>query len=330
VIVNKYLIVLLILCCMAGLRCGQNALQQGGGGIETVALAGRAVYPGNTPAAAARVLLRTQNYLKDTAAATIDSIVTTKFDTKTDDSGYFVIDSVPAGLVYTIEINDGNSFASLSKGTIPADSSVHNLSTVTLRPTGSITGAIDSSASSGVEWYAQVYGLERAARLNKVTGTFILTDVPEGTYSIHLVSSSSLKPAVTHDSIQALSGDTVVLPYAVWHYSRQLCINTSATGASVPGDVTGFPVCIRLTSSNFTFSQARNNGADIRLTKSDNTSLPYEIERWNAAAGAAEIWVKVPSAMCQAKAPITLPFAWRSFTTSTFTYPKPCPSRRLC
>ena len=290
---NKYLIVLLILCCMAGLRCGQNALEQGGGGIETVALAGRAVYSGNTPAAAARVLLRTQNYLKDTAAATIDSIVTTKFDTKTDDSGYFVIDSVPAGLVYTLEINDGNSFASLSRGTIPADSSVHNLSTVTLRPTGSITGDIDSSASSGVEWYAQLYGLERAVRLDKTAGTFTLIDVPEGVYSIHIVSSSSLKPVITHDSVSVPSGDTVFLPYALWRYSQRLYLNTTASGADVPNMVTGFPVCIRLTGSNFNFGQAKNGGEDLRFTKSDNSPLPYEIEQWDSAQGQAEAWVTV-------------------------------------
>ena len=48
-----------------------------------------------------------------------------------------------------------------------------------------------------------------------------------------------------------------------------------------------------MNAGNFDFSQAQAGGADIRFTKSDNTFLPYEIERWDAADELAEIWVRV-------------------------------------
>ena len=54
-----------------------------------------------------------------------------------------------------------------------------------------------------------------------------------------------------------------------------------------------FPVLIRLTSSNFDFAQAKAAGEDLRFKKHDNSPLSYEIERWDAVNGRAEIWVKV-------------------------------------
>jgi len=54
-----------------------------------------------------------------------------------------------------------------------------------------------------------------------------------------------------------------------------------------------FPVLIRLNNSNFVFSQALPDGADMRFSKADNTFLPYEIERWDPVKSRAEIWVKV-------------------------------------
>ena len=59
------------------------------------------------------------------------------------------------------------------------------------------------------------------------------------------------------------------------------------------GTVTDFPVLVRLTLLNFDFSRAASTGADLRFAKPDGTQLPYEIERFDPAAGLAEVWVKV-------------------------------------
>jgi len=63
------------------------------------------------------------------------------------------------------------------------------------------------------------------------------------------------------------SGDTVVIFNAEWPYAKQLYLNTSASGANVPGTVENFPVLVRLNSGNFDFSQAQKNGNDIRFNK---------------------------------------------------------------
>ena len=52
----------------------------------------------------------------------------------------------------------------------------------------------------------------------------------------------------------------------------------------------------KLTSTNFDFSKARDDGFDIRFTSSDGiTLLKYERDRHDSATSAAEYWVKIPS-----------------------------------
>jgi hypothetical protein len=75
--------------------------------------------------------------------------------------------------------------------------------------------------------------------------------------------------------------------------TKRLYLNTTAAGANVAGNVFGFPVLVRLTNSNFNFSQAQSNGSDIRFAKANGAPCAYEIERWLPGQGVAEIWVKV-------------------------------------
>jgi hypothetical protein len=79
--------------------------------------------------------------------------------------------------------------------------------------------------------------------------------------------------------------------HGVWH------INTTASGAALSGDaadVGAFPLLIRLAAPGFDFSQAAVDGSDIRFSAADGSELAYQVERWDAPAGKAEIWVKVP------------------------------------
>jgi hypothetical protein len=81
--------------------------------------------------------------------------------------------------------------------------------------------------------------------------------------------------------------------YSSWTYTSDITLNTTATGADIATTLNGFPVLVRLSSSNFIFSEARGRGQDIRFAKSDDTPLDYQIERWDSAKSVAEIWVKM-------------------------------------
>ena len=78
-----------------------------------------------------------------------------------------------------------------------------------------------------------------------------------------------------------------------WSYFKNVSINTTPSGADVVHNVTKFPLLVRLSSVNSdVFSGALATGADIRFSKSNGTTpLHYQIERWDSAGRAAEIWV---------------------------------------
>jgi hypothetical protein len=122
----------------------------------------------------------------------------------------------------------------------------------------------------------------------------LLNHVPAGTIvSINYASGLSAKASsILASGIEVVSNDTTILPYPQWRYSKRLYLNTAASGAGVLGNVVNFPVLVRLTAANFDFSLAKSDGSDIRFTKSDGTSLSCEIERYDAGARCAEIWVR--------------------------------------
>lgn len=59
-------------------------------------------------------------------------------------------------------------------------------------------------------------------------------------------------------------------------------------------NLTGYQVPISLNSSNFNFSQANEDGSDLRFS-SGGRSLSYWIETWDPEAEKALIWVRIPS-----------------------------------
>jgi len=73
-------------------------------------------------------------------------------------------------------------------------------------------------------------------------------------------------------------------------------ILTDKEGADLPAEavVEQFPLLVKLYGDWFDFAQAQPNGADIRFATKDGTPLAFEIDEWDAKAGEAAIWVRVP------------------------------------
>lgn len=92
-----------------------------------------------------------------------------------------------------------------------------------------------------------------------------------------------------------LATEVVAEDFAKWRYYRAIQLNTSATGATVSGDVRNFPVAVALSADNFDFNQAKADGADLRFSVEQNgATLPYHIESWVRTNQSALVWVKVP------------------------------------
>jgi hypothetical protein len=299
----------------AFLRCGGGPTEvvQGGGGSEAVALTGLVRHPNGSPAVQARVRLRPRLYLTDTAR--ISDTSKAGAETLTDSAGRFRLDSLERG-EYELEVRDtqgiavrgavaplkGSGGAVRARCILTGENPVVGLAALTLGPTGTVTGGFLAPAGFTERIYVQIYGLDRVVRTDSLTGRFRLEGLPKGTYTLRAVYPSSFVDAREVAGVEVGPDDTTDIgarklasfeseDYAEWPHARKLFLNTGKTGADVQGNAADFPLLVRLHKGNFDFTQSR--GVDVRFSDAKGKRLRYQVERWDSAAGAAEIWVRL-------------------------------------
>jgi hypothetical protein len=269
------------------LRCsGTNVA--GGGTIETTnGIVGLVRNSDDTPAANSIVKLFPDDY--DPVAG--DALGVDFIDTA-DAKGTYRFSRIASGS-YTVLARDQEALTSFLKRDITVDDdSITTVPAGTLNITGSIVADFSSSGvAAGV--YVYIPGTDISSSIGS-DGSALLADVPPGTLTVVMLASDDNEIRnVLRDEITVEPGDTVTVPLPLWKYTRRLVLNTTASGAGVAGDIYNFPLLIRLNGGNFDFTQARTDGRDLAFTGSGNTPLPFEIERWDATAQCAEIWVRV-------------------------------------
>ncbi len=81
-----------------------------------------------------------------------------------------------------------------------------------------------------------------------------------------------------------------------WAFRKELTLDLSAAGANIPANATDVPVLVRLSIANFPyFNDARPDGADLRfIAADDKTPLKFHVEKWDAQAQIALLWVRLP------------------------------------
>jgi hypothetical protein len=284
----RHLARIVVFLALAGVSCGVQTLTSGGTGSETVI--GRVLTSSGGPVRNAAFHLRRTDYLSELVehGGNGDGFA----DGKTDTFGLFTIDGVPRGS-YWIEVNDGTSGAVLFDCVVDGKHDTSDVGSGPLQPFAAIAGHINITALEGANLFAQVRGLERLAEV-AADGKFMLSGLPQGSFDIHIVSTDLSITPFEMSGVRVYAGDTTVISMdPAWHFTKQLYLNTTATGANVTQDVYNFPLLVRLDSSNFDFSTAQPSGGDVRFAKADGTPLPYEIEEFDAARKSAALWVKV-------------------------------------
>jgi hypothetical protein len=271
----------------AALRC--ISLQATGGtGDETVI--GRVANEDGTPAGSTLVMVRPCDFDPATGLQPSDYGV----DTTDSEGGYAITLASPKAERYTLQavnlLSRNRTLVSDIDVSAPGETAV--IGTAMLHRTGRIKVILSDSSLSG-SGHVFIPGTSLFAYMEN--GVAIIDSVPA--QAIHDVSYNEVENV---NAPQRLAETVVVKPdissivaFSGSAYSAKLTLNTTPGGADVARNVFRIPVLIRLSSDNFNFNEARTDGSDVRLIKSDNTPLPFEIERWDAAARQAEIWVKI-------------------------------------
>jgi biopolymer transport protein ExbB len=80
-----------------------------------------------------------------------------------------------------------------------------------------------------------------------------------------------------------------------WQERKKIQFDASSKGADIKENLTDVPVLVRLHTGNFSFSNAKADGSDLRFISPDDKSpLKYHIEKFDPRDEIALIWVKVP------------------------------------
>jgi len=80
-----------------------------------------------------------------------------------------------------------------------------------------------------------------------------------------------------------------------WSHKKKLGFNTTAGGTEIKEDVAQLPLLVRLHSGNFTFSEAKPDGSDLRFFAADGkTPLKFHIEKFDVPNEMANVWVMLP------------------------------------
>jgi hypothetical protein len=145
--------------------------------------------------------------------------------------------------------------------------------------------------SSGTITYSADSLLPAGITLSSSTGVIAGTPsapFPGRTYVIKASNGTDSTTAMVRIEAKA------AVNYSVWSGHRMITVNPAGLNLGAP--VTNFPVLVRLGGGNADIFAASATGADVRFTAMDSvTALPFQIERWDASAKRAEIWVTLPS-----------------------------------
>ncbi len=150
--------------------------------------------------------------------------------------------------------------------------------------------------SPGVADLAPTYTLSPSATCSPLSGTTLNFTNPQ-TYTVTAQDGTTQK-------IYTVRAQT----YQAWTYSGSLFILTTPDGANIATGTpeTDFPLLVKFNSNNFPFGQAAADGSDIRFSTTAGAALSYQIEQWDAVAGTAAVWVKIPGIAANARQEIKM------------------------
>ncbi len=282
------LILLLLSCVVLFISCSPD--HAGGTSDTGNAKVAAVIYTSDGKrAAGVPVVCCPIDYLADFTSDSFSSPNPRIVETMTDDSGFFTIDSIGEG-DYIIEVNDRES----SVISIRVEVSDQSTSTISLNDTlksyASLQGNAGQVTDSSLKRYLLIYGLDRCVPVS-TDGSFALNDLPDGRFDLLITSDNDDWIPCKIDSVHFSSAQTVSIPFAGWSKRCTISLNTTSSGADIKENVYNFPVLIRLSESNFDFSNI--DGSDCIFIDSQNKQLRFEIEQWDITKKFASIWVSL-------------------------------------
>lgn len=256
-----------------------------GGGTETESnlVEGRALNHDGNPAPFARVSVRPTDYLADLVSSERNEAGIV--DTVTDAQGRLRLSGLPAGQ-YRIEMAGGEAYGSIHDFALPESGLGLALDPDTLKPRGSIAGAIAPDSDSHVAGFVQVFGMERLVQADP-QGGFVLYNLPEGVYDVRLSSLQPFRREAILRGIKVLSGQRTRLDAVTLAQEAKLVFRADTGGLRITGLDSTNPVIYdnerwdNGPDDEFVWAKASAGSLDLRgniVTRDFHGQSPVEVQ----------------------------------------------------
>ncbi|NLG19587.1 MAG: DUF2341 domain-containing protein [Fibrobacter sp.] len=214
--------------------------------------------------------------------------------TYTDHSGNYTFEHVDSG-TYVISAVDTLNLSRWCTYGVMVDSQKVDLPSAVLDAPGRIRIDITGSTlTTDGFFYIQGTTIRTSLAGNNSDGSITLDSIPYGVIpAIKYARTPGISQQIVRDSVAVKASETATIYNIDWRFTRILRLNTTASGAGITSNVTGFPVLLRFSAENFNFNEVVPDGSDLQFKRNDNRTLQHEIERWNLSSGRAEVWVTV-------------------------------------
>ena len=178
-------------------------------------------------------------------------------------------------------------------GTAPANTTVEIYSTTNTDSHGEGSQYLGTASVDATGVFSNTLSLTAPLSISDSL-TAIAIDFTTGNTSEFAQNvTPELAPSGTDDAFSIAEDTSLsVAGWAMpgWQFRRQIQIDNSASSE----DFSDFAILVQLDASNFDYSKAQSDGADLRFTDAaDSQMLSYEIEDWDPS-GTSIVWVRIP------------------------------------
>lgn len=290
---NMYSNVTLILLIVFVLytTCTQQ-IAGGSGSTTTNGFTAMVKYTDGTAVKNATVRIRPNDYCSPSGGINGAGSTGSVRDTFTGVDGSVTVSDMIAG-DYTIEVLDTISRQGVVVRSRIENGELNEIGLLNTEHIGAVNGVLDASLLvKNTRYSVQVYGMERLAPVDSLSGRYSITDLPPAKYAFRIFPMDpSIKPHDL-DSVTIKSNDTVKTgSFSEWNHSGVLTINSLAAGLEQSETLINFPLLLRLDNTDFDFSSAKKNGTDFRVVNARGLSVPFETEWWDSTKSFAAIWI---------------------------------------
>lgn len=265
---------------------------QGGNGSETTnGFTLLVVHLDGTPATSVQVRVRPSDSMAGRWGDSLVGSQRTRLDTVSDDAGHVSV----AGLVrgnYTVELRLGEARTLAHQTALPE---IPYGGKVSLSQAG--TPRLRDIRLAGCT--LRLFGVDRSAAADAM-GYLQFDSLPVGTYSFRAWKNGV---RVGDGSFLAQTGTSAtLLSYELvgsendptgFKYASVLAINASVGYGNILASFRNFAIPLSLDRDNFEFTGASANA--LKFVSPRGTTLPYEVESWDATTRTAKLWLRMDS-----------------------------------